>query len=145
MVLKTPDKIRNLQRKLYLKAKSEPEFRFYVLYDKIYREDILIHAYRLAKANRGSAGTDGVTFDQIASEGVTKWLTGIREQLLAKIYRPQPVRRVMIPKPGAGSAHWAFPPYVIGWFKRPPNWSLSRSSRRTWNPMSTVIDPNAVR
>ena len=70
MVLKTPDKIRNLQRKLYLKAKSEPEFRFYVLYDKIYREDILIHAYRLAKANGGSAGTDGVTFDQIASEGV---------------------------------------------------------------------------
>jgi len=102
MVLKTPDKIQTLQRKLYLKAKSEPDFRFYALYDKIYREDILIHAYRKAKANGGSAGTDGVTFDQIASEGVTKWLTGIREQLRAKTYRPQPVRRVMIPKPGGG-------------------------------------------
>jgi RNA-directed DNA polymerase len=58
MVLKTPDKIRNLQRKLYLKAKSEPDFRFYLLYDKIYRKDIFIHAYRLAKANSGSAGTE---------------------------------------------------------------------------------------
>jgi RNA-directed DNA polymerase len=109
MVLRTPDKIQNLQRKLYLKAKSEPEFRFYVLYDKIYREDILIHAYRLAKANGGSAGTDGVTFDQIASEGVTEWLTGIREQLRAKTYRPQPVRRVMIPKPGGGERPLGIP------------------------------------
>ena len=109
MVLKTPDKIRNLQRKLYLKAKSEPEFRFYVLYDKIYREDNLMHAYRLAKANGGSSGTDGETFDQIATEGVAKWLTGIREQLLAKIYRPQPVRRVMIPKPGGGERPLGIP------------------------------------
>ena len=109
MVLKTPDKIRNLQRKLYLKAKSEPEFRFYLLYDKIYREDILIHAYRLAKANDGSPGTDGVTFDQIASEGVEKWLTGIRELLRAKTYRPQPVRRVMIPKPGGGERPLGIP------------------------------------
>jgi RNA-directed DNA polymerase len=109
MVLKTPEKIQNLQRKLYLKAKSEPEFRFYVLYDKIYREDILTHAYRLAKANGGSAGTDGVTFDQIASEGEAKWLTGIREQLRAKAYRPQPVRRVMIPKPGGGERPLGIP------------------------------------
>ena len=109
MVLRTPDKIQNLQRKLYLKAKSEPEFRFYVLYDKICREDILIHAYRLAKANGGSAGTDGVTFDQIASEGVTEWVTGIREQLRAKTYRPQPVRRVMIPKPGGGERPLGIP------------------------------------
>ena len=109
MVLKTPDKIQNLQRKLYLKAKSEPEFRFYALYDKIYREDILLYAYRLAKANGGSAGTDGVSFDQIASEGVTKWLTGIREQLKTKTYRPQPVRRVMIPKPGGGQRPLGIP------------------------------------
>jgi RNA-directed DNA polymerase len=109
MVLKTPDKIRNLQRKLYLKAKSEPDFRFYVLYDKIYRQDILIHAYRLARANGGASGIDGVSFDQIASEGVTKWLAGIREQLRAKAYRPQPVRRVMIPKPGGGERPLGIP------------------------------------
>ena len=109
MGLQTPERIRILQRKLYFKAKSEPEFRFYVLYDKICREDILIHAYRLAKANGGSAGTDGVTFDQIASEGVTEWVTGIREQLRAKTYRPQPVRRVMIPKPGGGERPLGIP------------------------------------
>jgi RNA-directed DNA polymerase len=100
MSLKTPDKIRTFQRKLYFKAKAEPDYRFYLLYDKIYREDILLHAFRLAKANGGSAGADGMTFEQIESEGIEEWLSGIREQLRAKTYQPQPVLRVMIPKPG---------------------------------------------
>jgi RNA-directed DNA polymerase len=102
MGLKTPDKIRTFQRKLYLKAKAEPDFRFYLLYDKIYRADILQHAYRLVKANGGSAGVDGITFEQIESQGVDQWLSGIREHLRAKTYKPQPVLRVMIPKPGGG-------------------------------------------
>jgi RNA-directed DNA polymerase len=102
MSLKTPDKIRTFQRKLYFKAKAEPNYRFYLLYDKIYREDILLHAFRLAKANGGSAGADGMTFEQIESEGIEEWLSGIREQLRAKTYQPQPVLRVMIPKPGGG-------------------------------------------
>ena len=102
MSLQTPIKIGTFQRKLYLKAKAEPDFRFYLLYDKIYRTDILYHAYRLAKANGGSAGVDGMTFKHVELEGVDEWLSGIREELRTKAYRPQPVLRVMIPKPGGG-------------------------------------------
>jgi RNA-directed DNA polymerase len=94
----TPDKIRSLQRKLYCKAKAEPAFRFYVLYDKICREDILRHAYGLARANAGAPGVDGVTFAQIEDRGLEGWLAGLREELVSKTYRPDPVRRVMIPK-----------------------------------------------
>jgi RNA-directed DNA polymerase len=102
MSLKTPDNIRTFQRKLYFKAKAEPDFRFYLLYDKIYRKDILRHAYRLAKSNGGGAGVDGVTFEMVESKGLDEWLSGIREELKAKTYKPQPVRRVMVPKPGGG-------------------------------------------
>ena len=100
MSLQTPDKIRNLQRKLYLKAKAEPDYRFYLLYDKIYREDILHHAYDLMRANSGAPGVDGVTFEMIEAAGLLEWLSDIRKDLIEKTYRPAPVRRVMIPKPG---------------------------------------------
>lgn len=109
MSLQTPDKIRSLQRKLYCKAKAEPGFRFYVLYDKIRREDILRHAYRLARANAGSPGVDGVTFARIEATGVEEWLAGLREDLVSKTYRPQPVRRVMLPKPGGGERPLGIP------------------------------------
>ena len=99
MNLATPERIRSLQRKLYCKAKAEPAFRFYVLYDKICREDILHHAYRLARANAGAPGVDEVTFAQIEERGLEAWLAGLREELVSKTYRPDPVRRVMIPKP----------------------------------------------
>ena len=102
MSLQTPDKIRSLQRKLYCKAKAEPVFRFYVLYDKICREDILLHAYRLVRANAGSPGVDGMTFEQIEEQGLEVWLAGLREELVSKTYRPDPVRRVMIPKRDGG-------------------------------------------
>src|SRR6266849_10833801 len=98
MSLTTPDKIRTFQRKLYCKAKAEPAFRFYVLYDKICREDILHHAYRLARANAGAPGVDEVTFAQIEERGLEAWLAGLREELVSKTYRPDPVRRVMIPE-----------------------------------------------
>ena len=109
MSLQTPEKIRTLQRKLYRKAKDEPEFRFYLLYDKIYREDILAYAYELAKANRGAPGVDGQTFEEIESRGLEEWLAGIRRELQTKRYKPLPVRRVMIPKPGGGERPLGLP------------------------------------
>jgi RNA-directed DNA polymerase len=109
MSLETPFKIRMLQRKLYLKAKAEPDYRFYLLYDKIYREDVLAHAYDLAKANKGAPGVDEQTFEQIESEGLKEWLYGIGKDLRAKTYQPQPVRRVMIPKPGGGERPLGIP------------------------------------
>ena len=109
MSLATPDSIRKLQRKLYLKAKDEPAFRFYLLYDKICREDILRHAYDLARANKGAPGVDGVTFATIEAAGREEWLAAIRKDLVAKTYRPQPVRRVMIPKPGGGERPLGIP------------------------------------
>jgi len=109
MSLETPSKIRMLQRKLYLKAKAEPNYRFYLLYDKIYREDVFAHAYELVKANQGAPGVDGQTFEQIESQGLVEWLDGIRKELRAKTYKPQPVRRVMIPKPGGGERPLGIP------------------------------------
>ena len=109
MSLTTPSKIRELQIKLYRKAKNEPGYRFYMLYDKIYREDILAHAYALARANKGAPGVDGQTFERIESAGVERWLTGIRQELRDKTYQPQPVRRVMIPKPGGGERPLGIP------------------------------------
>ena len=102
MSLETPERIRSLQRKLYCKAKAEPAFRFYVLYDKICRADILAHAYALARDNGGAPGVDGVTFSAIEAAGVEVWLAGLREELVARTYRPEPVRRVNLPKPGGG-------------------------------------------
>jgi RNA-directed DNA polymerase len=109
MSLETPNKIRSLQRKLYRKAKAEPAFRFYILYDKVCREDILLHAYALARANAGAPGVDGVTFAEIEASGVEAWLAGLREDLVSKNYRPDPVRRVMIPKPGGGERPLGIP------------------------------------
>src|ERR1700694_4005215 len=109
MSLETPIKIRMLQRKLYQKAKEEPDYRFYLLYDKIYREDILNHAYALAKSNQGAPGVDGQSFAGIEAAGLGEWLNGIRNDLRAKTYTPQAVRRVNIPKPGGGERPLGIP------------------------------------
>ena len=99
MLLTTPDAIRTLQRKLYAKAKQEPAYRFYALYDKVYREDVLSHAWGLVRANRGSPGVDGISFEAIERGiGVETFLRDLARDLKDKTYRAQPVRRVMIPK-----------------------------------------------
>jgi group II intron reverse transcriptase/maturase len=98
-MLTTPETIRTLQRKLYRKAKQEPACRFHALYDKVYRADILSHAYALVRAKKGSAGIDGVTFEAIEDgEGVTAFIAELEEALRNKTYKPDPVKRVMIPK-----------------------------------------------
>lgn len=109
MSLQTPEAIRNLQRKLYIKAKQEPEFRFYLLYDKLHRPDILLHAYLLCKANGGAEGVDGVTFADIEKAGREQWLAELGKELRQKTYRPGPVRRVMIPKAGGGERPLGIP------------------------------------
>src|SRR3989475_2430306 len=109
MSLETPIKIRMLQRKLYQKAKGEPSYRFYLLYDKMYREDILAHAYALVRSNQGAPGVDRQSFWGIESQGLGEWLSGIRNDLRAKTYQPQAVRRVMIPKPGGGERPLGIP------------------------------------
>ena len=99
MLLTTPDAIRTLQRKLYVKAKQQPAYRFHALYDKLYRADLLSHAWRLVKANRGSPGIDGIDFAAIESgTGVGGYLLELGRELQDKTYRASPVRRVMIPK-----------------------------------------------
>ena len=99
MLLLTPERIRTLQRKLYIKAKQEPAYRFYALYDKLYQADILHHAWRLVKANKGSPGVDRMSFEAIESGiGVGCYLELLSRELQDKTYQANPVRRVMIPK-----------------------------------------------
>lgn len=102
MSLQTPEKIRTLQNKLYLKAKREPVYRFYLLYDKVWRADILLHAYGLCRANGGAAGVDGVTFAEIDESGLEAWLAALAADLREEKYKPEAVRRVRIPKPDGG-------------------------------------------
>lgn len=91
-------KLQEFQRKLYTKAKAEPKFRFYSLYDKTYRTDVLTEAYRKVNANGGTSGIDGETCEAIEEQGLDDYLTGLQLEMKEQRYRPQPVRRVYIPK-----------------------------------------------
>jgi group II intron reverse transcriptase/maturase len=98
MSLATPVKVEKLQQALHAKAKASPQFRFYQLYDKLYREDVLGHAWRLCCAKGGAAGVAGETFEQLAAMGEEAWLKALATTLREKTYRADPVRRVWIPK-----------------------------------------------
>jgi len=99
MSLATPESVQRLQAALHAKAKGEPEYRFYALYDKVYRPDVLAHAYQRCRVKGGAAGVDGQTFAAIELYGVERWLGELAEDLKKKTYRPSAVRRVWIPKP----------------------------------------------
>ena len=99
MSLTTLISVQKLQMALHAKAKESPDFRFYALYDKVYRKDVLVYAYQRCKANGGAAGVDNQTFEDIEQHGVERWLDELAQELKSRTYQPQPVRRVYIPKP----------------------------------------------
>jgi len=99
MSLTTPPSVQKLQAALHAKAKGSPNFRFYALYDKVYRTDVLAFAYECCKANGGAAGIDGQTFEDIEEYGLKRWLDELTQELKSRTYQPQSVRRVYIPKP----------------------------------------------
>ena len=109
MSLATPETVQTLQRTLYLKAKREPTYRFYALYDKVFRADVLAHAYALTRVNRGAAGVDGIRHEDIEEYGRERFLAELRCELQEKRYRPDAVLRVMIPKASGGERPLGIP------------------------------------
>src|SRR5262245_66522521 len=98
MSLTTPISVQKLQTALHAKAKESPDFRFYAVYDKVYRKDVLAYAYERCEANGGAAGVDEQTFEDIKQYGVERWLDELAQELKSRTYQPQHVRRVYIHK-----------------------------------------------
>src|SRR5579885_3267348 len=144
MSLAPPPKVRKLQDALHSKAQDAPGYRFYALYDELYREDILRFAYDRCQANGGAPGVDGQDFEDIESQGLDAWLGALTTELREETYQPQAVRRVNIPKddqPGEFRP-LGIPCIKIAWYSWRRCWCWSRSSRRTSSPSRTRIAPS---
>ena len=114
MSLTTPFRVQKLQKALHAKAKASPDFRFYALYDKVYRKDVLAFAYERCKANGGAAGVDGQSFEDIESYGTERWLDELAQELKSRAYQPLPVRRVHIPKADGKQRPLGYPRSATG-------------------------------
>jgi RNA-directed DNA polymerase len=144
MNLATPSSVQKLQKALHDKAKGSPSFRFYALYDKVYRKDVLAFAYQCCKAKGGAAGVDGQSFQGIEEYGVERWLDELAQELKSQNYRPLPVRRVYIPKPDGKQRPLGVPLSAIGRRKRQQCWCSSRYSRPICSRSNMPIGKTAV-
>ena len=144
MSLTPPPKVQKLQTTLHTKAKGSPGYRFYRLYDKVYRRDILEFAYLRCRSNDGAPGGDRQTFDDIEAYGRDRWLDELTTELKERTYQPNPVRRVFIPKGdgkqrplgiGIPTAHYPLIPTTFGICHHHPSASSpSGSTRRDRSP-----------
>ena len=109
---KTPISLQDLRRRLYIKAKTEPSWRFWGLYVHVCKPETLREAYRLAKANDGAPGVDGVTFAAVEAGGVEQFVDRLRKELGERTYRPQAARKVEIPKGGGKMRQLSIPTVI---------------------------------
>ena len=130
---KASGSLQDLRRRLYVKAKAEPSWRFWGLYIHVCKRETLREAYRLAKRNDGAPGIDGVTFDAIEAEGVEEFLEQLREELVQRRYRPQRARKVEIPKEGGKVRPLSIPSIRDRVVQGALSSSWNRSLRRTFN------------
>ena len=112
--LATPKSVQKLQTALHAKAKAEADYRFYALYDKIFRDDILAHAYAQCRSNKGAPGIDEQDFANVEAYGLERWLGERALALREESYRPDPIRRVFIPKANGKLRPLASRPCAIG-------------------------------
>jgi RNA-directed DNA polymerase len=139
------DGVRALQRVLYRSAKQEPGRRFHALFDKVARSDVLWKAWVQVCVNQGAPGVDGITIDGVEESGVREFLDELAAELKEGKYRPRPLRRVHIPKPGKPgiTRPLGIPASVTGWSWQPPKSSSNPSSRPTSSNRATGFDPAA--